>query len=136
MALQYLPHEAFVLGAQMLDDDYGHAGGGRQVVDKGLQGFQSPGGGADAHNGERFLGGFVGVLSLGGYSIIAGFLPWLLHDPSLVSEALYLNPWLRVQSRFIRNSFSALLVDIPARFGGHLGPRKTHKRSSYRSYFS
>ena len=54
--LENLPHNAFVLGAQVLDDDKGHIAVGRHVSEKRFQGLQPSGRGPDAHHRESFPG--------------------------------------------------------------------------------
>ena len=50
---QYLGHAAFASGFQVLDDDKRHAAASGHASQKLIQGFESPGGGANAHDRER-----------------------------------------------------------------------------------
>ena len=52
-ALEQFGHDALVRRVQVLDDDKRHAAARRHVPQKLLQGLESPGGGADADDGER-----------------------------------------------------------------------------------
>ena len=51
-ALEQLGQDALVRRVQVLDDDKGHAAARRNVPQEMLQGIESPGGGADADDGE------------------------------------------------------------------------------------
>ncbi len=63
-ALQQFRHDPLVRRVEVLDDDKRHAAARRHVPQKLLQGFESPGGGANAHDGKRNIrgrgGGFPG----------------------------------------------------------------------------
>jgi hypothetical protein len=50
--LQQFRHDSFVRGVQMLDDDEGHVAPQRNMPEKLLQGFETPGGSANADYGE------------------------------------------------------------------------------------
>ena len=52
-ALEQFGHDPLVRRVQVLDDDKGHAAARRHVPEELLQGLESPGGGADADDGER-----------------------------------------------------------------------------------
>ena len=57
-ALEQFGHDALVRRVQVLDDDKGHAAARRHVLQELLQGLQSPGGSADADDGEIEMGLF------------------------------------------------------------------------------
>jgi len=80
--LEDFSQDAFVLGAQVLDDHEAHAAVRGHVGKKGFQGLQAAGGGADAHHGKfgliiLFTGGLV-LLVLVGFFLVCLFSHGLL----------------------------------------------------------
>jgi hypothetical protein len=55
MLAEDIPHEAFIIGGEMLDDDKRQAAVIRYFFEKGFKGFQSTGGSAQRHNSTRRL---------------------------------------------------------------------------------